>query len=219
MRIILLGAPGAGKGTQAQWLCEHYNIPKISTGDMLRQAVKEGTPLGREVKAIMERGELISDDIILSLVRERVEEEDCRHGFLFDGFPRTIKQAENLETFGISIDYVLEISVPDQTIIERLGGRRMHVSSGRIYHVVYNPPKNEGVDDVTGEPIILREDDAPETVKNRLAVYHEQTAPLIQWYQDYSSKNACQFISIDGTGSVDTIQSTIQSMMKKENVG
>lgn len=209
MRIILLGAPGAGKGTQAEWLCKHFNIPKISTGDMLRKAVKDETPLGREVKEIMEQGGFISDDIILSLVRERIEEDDCRSGFLFDGFPRTMNQAENLEKFDVNIDYVVEIAVPDETIIERLSGRRVHVPSGRTYHIVYNPPKTEGIDDVTGEPITLRKDDSPETVKNRLDIYHEQTKPLIQWYQEYSNKTNCQYLTVDGTQTVEEIRDKI----------
>ena len=183
MRLILLGAPGAGKGTQAARICEHYGIPQISTGDMLRAAVKAGTPLGLAAKKIMDAGELVSDDIIIGLVKERLEKPDCKNGFLFDGFPRTIPQAEALVKAGIPIDDVVEIAVPDEVILERMSGRRVHVASGRTYHVKFNPPKVEGVDDVTGEPLIQRPDDKEETVKKRLEVYHTQTEALVGFYQ------------------------------------
>ena len=182
MRVILLGPPGAGKGTQAQFITEKFGIPQISTGDMLRAAVKAGSELGLKVKDIMASGGLVSDDIIIALVKERITQEDCVNGFLFDGFPRTIPQAEALQSAGVTIDHVLEIAVADEEIVTRMSGRRTHESSGRTYHVVYNPPKEEGKDDLTGEPLIQREDDKEETVRNRLNVYHEQTKPLVNFY-------------------------------------
>src|SRR5690554_2255019 len=178
MRLILLGAPGAGKGTQAQFICERFNIPQISTGDMLRAAVKEGSELGVKVKEIMTSGGLVSDDIIIALVKERITQPDCENGFLFDGFPRTIPQADAMKEAGVKLDHVLEIAVEDEEIVKRLAGRRVHPGSGRVYHVEYNPPKEAGKDDVTGEALIQRDDDRESTVRNRLAVYHEQTAPL-----------------------------------------
>ena len=187
MRIILLGAPGAGKGTQAQYICEQYGIPQISTGDMLRAAVKAQSELGKKVEKVMVSGGLVTDEIIIALVKARIEEEDCKDGFLFDGFPRTIPQASALLESNILIDVVLEIDVQDDEIVKRLSGRRVHLDSGRVYHIVYNPPKNEGFDDVSGEELIQREDDQEETVRNRLKVYHQQTKPLVEYYTQLSS--------------------------------
>ena len=187
MRIILLGAPGAGKGTQAQYICEQYGIPQISTGDMLRAAVKAQSELGKKVEKVMASGGLVTDEIIIALVKARIEEEDCKDGFLFDGFPRTIPQASALLESNILIDVVLEIDVQDDEIVKRLSGRRVHLESGRVYHIVYNPPKNEGFDDVSGEELIQREDDQEETVRNRLKVYHQQTKPLVEYYTQLSS--------------------------------
>jgi adenylate kinase len=208
MRLILLGAPGAGKGTQAAFLCKHLGIPQISTGDMLRAAVKAGTPLGLAAKKVMDSGALVSDDIIIGLVKERIAEPDCANGFLFDGFPRTIVQADALKAAGISLDLVLEIDVPDEVIVERMSGRRVHVASGRTYHVRHNPPRVEGKDDVTGEDLILRVDDHEDTVKKRLAVYKEQTRPLVEYYQAWARSGetgAPRYRRIGGTGSVDEI--------------
>ncbi len=208
MRLILLGAPGAGKGTQATFLCQKYGIPQISTGDMLRAAVKAGTPLGLAAKKVMDSGALVSDDIIIGLVRERVTQPDCVKGFLFDGFPRTIVQADAMKAAGVNLDYVLEIDVPDSSIVERMSGRRVHTASGRTYHVHFNPPKLEGVDDVSGEPLIQRVDDEEETVKKRLAVYAQQTRPLVEYYQRWAASGdpaAPAYRRIDGTGSVDEI--------------
>lgn len=212
MRIILLGGPGAGKGTQADFICEHFSIPKISTGDMLRAAVKAGTPLGLKAKEVMDAGALVSDDIILGLVAERIRDSDCANGFLFDGFPRTIPQADGLKNAGIGIDYVVEIAVSDDEIVRRMSGRRMHLPSGRSYHLVYNPPKNDGVDDVTGEPLVQRDDDKEAIVRNRLAVYHQQTEPLVDYYTRWSERdgaNSPQFIRVDGVGSVEQIRDRI----------
>lgn len=208
MRLILLGAPGAGKGTQAAYLCKRFGIPQISTGDMLRAAVKAQTPLGLAAKKVMDSGALVSDDIIIGLVKERIMEPDCVAGFLFDGFPRTIVQADALKAAGIKLDYVLEIDVPDSAIVERMSGRRVHVASGRTYHDRFNPPKVAGVDDITGEPLVQRVDDQEETVMKRLAVYAAQTRPLIEYYERWASSGdpeapACRKIS--GTGSVDEI--------------
>jgi len=208
MRLILLGAPGAGKGTQATFLCQKYGIPQISTGDMLRAAVKAGTPLGLAAKKVMDSGALVSDDIIIGLVRERVTQPDCAKGFLFDGFPRTLPQAEALRKADVRIDCVLEIDVPFQAIVERMSGRRAHPGSGRTYHVKFNPPKVEGKDDVTGEPLVQRDDDKEETVLKRLEVYAAQTRPLVDYYSAWSKadpKNAPQVRKIDGMGSVDEI--------------
>ncbi len=216
MRIILLGGPGAGKGTQATFLTEKFNIPQISTGDMLRAAVKSGSELGLEAKKVMEAGGLISDEIIIGLVKDRVKENDCQNGFLLDGFPRTIPQADAMKANNILIDYVVEINVEDAEIVKRMSGRRAHLASGRTYHVVYNPPKTEGLDDVTGEPLVQRDDDKEETVLKRLAVYHQQTEPLIKYYSDYASSeqdNAPKYVRIDGVGSVDSIRDTIFSSL------
>jgi adenylate kinase len=203
MRIILLGSPGSGKGTQAQFITEKFAIPQISTGDMLRAAVREGTPLGLEAKKVMDAGGLVSDDIILGLIKERIAQSDCKSGYLLDGFPRTIAQAEGLEKMGVELDYVIEIVVEDEEIIKRMSGRRVHMASGRSYHVVFNPPKVEGVDDITGEPLIQRDDDTEETVRKRLNVYHEQTKPLVGFYSAAGQK--AKFASIAGVGSVQEI--------------
>ena len=208
MRLILLGAPGAGKGTQAAFICKKYDIPQISTGDMLRAAVKAGTPLGLEAKAVMASGALVSDDLIINLVKERLALPDCASGFLFDGFPRTIPQADAMRAAGVKLDYVLEIDVPFADIIERMSGRRSHPASGRIYHVKFNPPKVEGIDDVTGEPLIQRDDDKEETVRKRLEVYSQQTRPLVDYYADWAKADpvaAPKYRAITGVGSVDEI--------------
>ena len=208
MRLILLGAPGAGKGTQATFICQKYSIPQISTGDMLRAAVKAGTPLGIEAKKVMDSGGLVSDDLIINLVKERIAQPDCAQGFLFDGFPRTIPQADAMKTAGVKLDYVLEIDVPFEAIIERMSGRRSHTASGRTYHVKYNPPKVEGKDDVTGETLIQREDDKEETVRKRLEVYSAQTRPLVAYYSDWSkteSAAAPAYRAISGMGNVEDI--------------
>ena len=208
MRLILLGAPGAGKGTQAGFICQKYGIPQISTGDMLRAAVKAGTPLGLEAKKVMDSGGLVSDDIIIGLVKERITQPDCANGFLFDGFPRTIPQADAMKAAGVKLDLVLEIDVPDSAIIERMSGRRVHVASGRTYHVKYNPPKTEGVDDATGEALIQRDDDKEETVRKRLEVYHAQTRPLVDYYSNWSATGeagAPRYAKISGMGTVDEI--------------
>ncbi|MBF8221804.1 adenylate kinase [Halomonas sp. 328] len=208
MRLILLGAPGAGKGTQAQFICERFKIPQISTGDMLRAAVKEGSELGLKVKEIMTSGGLVSDEIIIALVKERIAQPDCENGFLFDGFPRTIPQAEAMKEAAVKIDHVLEIAVDDEEIVKRLAGRRVHPGSGRVYHVEYNPPKETGKDDVTGEALIQRDDDQESTVRNRLAVYHDQTAPLVDYYQQWAKQDAAAapaYHRVEGVGSVDDI--------------
>lgn len=205
MRVILLGAPGSGKGTQAQAITDQFGIPQISTGDMLRAAVRAGTPLGLEAKKIMDAGLLVSDDIILGLIRERIQADDCRTGFLLDGFPRTIAQADGLEALGIVIDQVVEFVVDDEEIVQRMSGRRVHPASGRTYHVVFNPPREAGKDDVTGEPLIQRDDDSEATVRKRLAVYHEQTKPLVGYYRDKAEQGAVRFASINGIGAVEDI--------------
>ena len=209
MRLILLGAPGAGKGTQAQFICEKYAIPQISTGDMLRAAIKNETELGLKVKDVMASGGLVSDDIIIAIVKERIAEADCDQGFLFDGFPRTIPQAEALVDAGVDLDYVVEIAVEDAEIIKRLSGRRVHAESGRVYHIEFNQPKVEGKDDVTGEDLIQREDDAEETVAKRLAIYHDQTAPLVGFYQGIKTDNAAKYVNVPGVGSVDDIRDAV----------
>jgi adenylate kinase len=208
MRLILLGAPGAGKGTQATFICQKYGIPQISTGDMLRAAVKAGTPLGVEAKKVMDAGGLVSDQIIIGLVKERIAQPDCARGFLFDGFPRTIPQADAMKDQGVKLDYVLEIDVPFSAIVERMSGRRSHVSSGRTYHVKFNPPKVAGVDDVTGEPLIQRDDDREETVMKRLEVYASLTRPLVDYYANWAKvdpANAPKYRAISGMGTVEEI--------------
>ncbi len=208
MRLILLGPPGAGKGTQARFICEKFGIPQISTSDMLRAAIKAGTPLGQEAKKVIDRGRLVSDEIIVNLVRERLLLEDCRAGYLFDGFPRTIPQAEAIRSAGVPLDYVLQIDVPDAEIVERMSGRRVHLASGRTYHVTFNPPKVEGRDDITGEPLIQRDDDSRETVLKRLEVYHAQTQPLLAFYTEWAASGeaaAPKVRTISGVGSVDDI--------------
>ena len=212
MRVILLGAPGAGKGTQAQFIKEEFSIPQISTGDMLRAAVKAGTPLGLEAKKVMDAGGLVSDDIILGLVKERISEDDCANGFLFDGFPRTIPQAQALVEQGVDIDFVVEIDVDDEEIIERLSGRRVHPSSGRVYHIKNNPPKEDDKDDETGEELVQRDDDKEETVRKRLEVYQSQTRPLVDFYQDLAKKDdakAPRYVRVAGVGSVDDIRNRV----------
>ncbi|MBD5801641.1 adenylate kinase [Azoarcus sp. Aa7] len=208
MRLILLGPPGAGKGTQANFIKEKFCIPQISTGDMLRAAVKAGTPLGIEAKKVMDAGGLVSDDIIIGLVKDRLQQDDCKSGYMFDGFPRTIPQADAMKEAGVPIDFVLEIDVPDSEIVERMSGRRVHVASGRTYHVKYNPPKVAGKDDVTGEELIQRDDDREETVKKRLEVYHAQTKPLVEYYTKWATSGAAaapKVRKIEGLGAVDAI--------------
>ncbi len=213
MKIILLGPPGAGKGTQAETLCEAFNIPHISTGNMLREAVDEETELGLEAKALMDAGILVSDEVIVGLVEDRISKGDCKNGFLFDGFPRTIPQAQALVDRDIPIDAVIEIHVPDQDIIERMSGRRMHPGSGRNYHVIYNPPKIDGKDDLTGEDLVQREDDEPETVKDRLKVYEDQTAPLIDFYSEMSKQEKLRYIKVSGTSTPEEVSSEILSTL------
>jgi len=212
MRLILLGGPGAGKGTQANYIKERYQIPQISTGDMLRAAVKAGTELGKKAKQVMDAGGLVPDDVIIGLVKERIKEADCQKGFLFDGFPRTIPQADAMKEAGVPIDAVVEIDVPDQEIIKRMSGRRVHLASGRTYHVIFNPPKVEGKDDVTGEPLIQRDDDQEETVRKRLDVYHAQTEPLVEYYKKWAASGeagAPKHIRIEGVGKVEQIRDQI----------
>ncbi|WP_100656754.1 adenylate kinase [Alteromonas flava] len=213
MRIILLGAPGAGKGTQAQFLMGRYNIPQISTGDMLRAAIKAGTELGLAAKKVMDAGQLVSDDIIIGLVKERVAQPDCANGFLLDGFPRTIPQADAMEAGGIVVDHVIEFDVPDDVIVDRMSGRRVHPASGRVYHVDYNPPKVAGKDDVTGEELIIRDDDKEDTVRKRLGVYHEQTKPLVDFYQTAASDGKCQYHKIDGTQAVSAVSQQLAELL------
>lgn len=217
MRIILLGAPGAGKGTQARFIASTFNIPQISTGDMLRAAIKEGSPLGHEAKKVMDTGKLVSDEIILGLIKERLSKPDCKNGCLFDGFPRTIAQAEALKNDGIKIDHVIDIVVNDEEIIKRMSGRRVHLASGRTYHVLFNPPARKGVDNVTGEPLVQREDDSEETVRKRLDVYHKETAPLIEYYSKWGQNcdpNAPRFSSIKGTGNIEEIKDKILDVLQ-----
>ena len=212
MRVILLGGPGAGKGTQANYIKEKYNIPQISTGDMLRAAVKAGTPLGVEAKKVMDAGGLVSDDIILGLIDESLKDDDCKNGYLFDGFPRTLAQADAIKDNGVPVDAVVEIDVDDAEIIKRMSGRRVHLASGRTYHVVFNPPKEEGKDDETGEPLIQRDDDQEDTVRERLNVYHDQTEPLIAYYSKWAEaggEGAPRYVKINGIGKVDEIRDAI----------
>lgn len=217
MRIILLGAPGAGKGTQATFIKEKFNIPQISTGDMLRAAVKAGTQLGLEAKKFMDAGGLVPDEVIIGLVKERIKDEDCKSGFLFDGFPRTIPQAEAMKQAGVGIDYVVEIDVPDEEIVKRMSGRRAHLASGRTYHVVFNPPKVAGKDDVTGEDLVQRDDDREEVVQKRLEVYHAQTEQLVGYYSDWASSGiggAPKYVKVSGMGEMETIKNNIFAALK-----
>lgn len=219
MRIMLLGGPGAGKGTQALKLTDYYKIPQISTGDMLRAAIAAGTELGKNAKAIMDAGKLVSDDIIIDLVKDRLQQPDCKNGFLFDGFPRTIPQADALKSANIRLDHVVEIAVPDEEIISRISGRRVHPASGRVYHVRFNPPRIDGVDDLSGEPLVQRDDDKEATIRKRLEVYHQQTEPLINYYQQWSQSNTPQapsFHRVSGIGSVEAIFSNIIKELNRE---
>lgn len=214
MRIILLGAPGAGKGTQAQFLTKKYNIPQISTGDMLRAAIKAGTEMGKMAKAAMDAGQLVTDEIIIGLVKDRITEDDCLNGYLLDGFPRTLAQADAVTNAGIQIDAVIEIDVPDSEIVKRMSGRRAHLASGRTYHIVYNPPKVEGKDDITGEDLVQRDDDKESVVLDRLKVYHELTSPLIGYYKDQAAKNSSiKYITVDGTANIDAVETAIVSQL------
>ncbi|AUH02601.1 adenylate kinase [Prodigiosinella confusarubida] len=213
MRIILLGAPGAGKGTQAQFIMEKYGIPQISTGDMLRAAVKAGTELGKQAKEIMDAGKLVTDELVIALVKERIAQDDCRNGFLLDGFPRTIPQADAMKEAGINVDYVIEFAVPDELIVERIVGRRVHASSGRVYHVKFNPPKVEGKDDVTGEDLTIRKDDHEDTVRKRLVEYHQQTAPLVTYYQKEASAGNTLYHKMNGTRKVSEVSAELAGIL------
>ncbi len=213
MKIILLGAPGAGKGTQAQFIMQKYGIPQISTGDMLRAAIKAGTDLGKQAKVLMDEGKLVPDDLIIALVKNRVAQTDCEKGFLLDGFPRTLPQADALKTVGIDVDYVLEFDVPDEVIVERMSGRRVHQPSGRTYHIINNPPKVEGKDDVTGEDLIIRADDKPETVLDRLKVYHSTTKPLVDYYQAEAKEGKVQYFRFDGTQPVGVLSAELEKVL------
>ena len=215
MKVLLLGAPGAGKGTQAQFITREFGIPQISTGDMLRAAIKAGTPLGLEAKKIMDAGGLVRDDIIIGMVKERIAQPDCAHGFLFDGFPRTLAQAEAMVAAGVDLDAVVEIDVPDAAIVERMSGRRVHLPSGRTYHVKYNPPKVAGKDDETGEDLVQRDDDKEETVKKRLAVYHEQTEVLVDFYSKLTGEHAPRYIKVDGTQPVETVKEKVITALQR----
>ncbi len=216
MRIILLGAPGAGKGTQAQFLTKEYNIPQISTGDMLRAAIKAGTEMGKLAKEAMDAGKLVTDEIIIGLVKDRIAQDDCKNGYLLDGFPRTLPQADAVTNAGIEIDAVIEIDVPDEEIVKRMSGRRVHLSSGRTYHIVYNPPKVEGKDDITGEDLVQRDDDKEDVVLDRLKVYHEQTEPLIGYYKEQAAKNnKIKYIRVDGTADIKDVEKAIISGLEK----
>ncbi|URG51801.1 adenylate kinase [Pectobacterium quasiaquaticum] len=213
MRIILLGAPGAGKGTQAQFIMEKYGIPQISTGDMLRAAVKAGTELGKQAKEIMDAGKLVTDELVIALVKERIAQEDCRNGFLLDGFPRTIPQADAMKDAGINVDYVIEFAVPDELIIDRIIGRRVHAASGRVYHVKFNPPKVEGKDDVTGEDLTIRKDDQEDTVRKRLVEYHQQTAPLVSYYQKEAEAGNTRYFKVEGTRKVEEVRVELETIL------
>ena len=213
MRIILLGAPGAGKGTQAQFLMSKYGIPQISTGDMLRAAIKAGTELGLAAKQVMDAGQLVSDDIIIGLVKERIAEPDCSKGFLLDGFPRTIPQADAMKDNGVVVDFVIEFDVPDDVIVERMSGRRVHPASGRVYHISYNPPKVAGIDDLTGEELVIREDDKEQTVRKRLGVYHEQTEPLVGYYRNQAEQGLTKYHHVDGTQPVDSVSAQLLALL------
>lgn len=214
MRILLLGAPGAGKGTQAQFITRELGIPQISTGDMLRSAIKAGTPLGLEAKKIMDEGGLVRDDIIIGMVKERIAQDDCQNGFLFDGFPRTLEQAQAMQQAGVNLDAVVEIDVPDSVIVARMTGRRVHLGSGRTYHITHNPPKIAGKDDETGEDLVQRDDDKEETVKKRLSVYHEQTEVLVDFYRQLTGDAAPQYIKVDGTQDVQTVREQVLTQLK-----
>ncbi|RRO10970.1 adenylate kinase [Pectobacterium aquaticum] len=213
MRIILLGAPGAGKGTQAQFIMEKYGIPQISTGDMLRAAVKAGTELGKQAKEIMDAGKLVTDELVIALVKERIAQEDCRNGFLLDGFPRTIPQADAMKDAGINVDYVIEFAVPDELIIDRIIGRRVHAASGRVYHVKFNPPNVEGKDDVTGEELNIRKDDQEDTVRKRLVEYHQQTAPLVSYYQKEADAGNTRYFKVEGTRKVEEVRAELETIL------
>lgn len=213
MRIILLGAPGAGKGTQAQFIMEKYGIPQISTGDMLRAAVKSGSELGLQAKELMDNGKLVTDALVIALVKERIKQDDCRNGFLLDGFPRTIPQADAMKEAGITVDFVLEFDVPDEIIVDRIIGRRVHAGSGRVYHVKYNPPKTENKDDMTGEELTIRKDDQEETVRKRLVEYHQLTAPLIQYYQKEAQMSDVKYNRIDGTRPVSEVSQELARIL------
>ena len=216
MKFILLGAPGAGKGTQAQFLTKEFNIPQISTGDMLRAAIKAGTELGKQAKAAMDAGQLVTDEIIIGMVKERIAQEDCANGFLFDGFPRTVPQADAMKEAGVKIDAIVEIDVADEVIVERMSGRRVHPASGRTYHLVYNPPKEDGKDNETGEELIQRDDDKPEVVLDRLKVYHAQTAPLVDYYTAECAATDCMaYVKVDGTQPIDEVEKAILAALKK----
>lgn len=213
MRIILLGAPGAGKGTQAQFIMEKYGIPQISTGDMLRAAVKAGTELGKQAKEIMDAGKLVTDELVIALVKERIAQDDCRNGFLLDGFPRTIPQADAMKEAGISVDYVLEFDVPDDVIVERIVGRRVHSASGRVYHIKFNPPREEGKDDITGEELTIRKDDQEDTVRKRLVEYHQQTKPLVSYYNKEAEQGNTAYFKLDGTRSVSEVSKELSKIL------
>ena len=214
MRIILLGAPGAGKGTQAQFLMKTFGIPQISTGDMLRAAISAGTELGLKAKQVMDAGKLVSDEIMIGLVKERIAEPDCQNGYLLDGFPRTIPQADAMQQEGIEVDYVLEFDVPDDVIVSRMSGRRVHPGSGRVYHVEHNPPKVDGKDDETGQDLIIRDDDREETVRKRLAIYHDQTEPLVSYYQHVAKQGNTKYVQIDGTQPVEQVSDELAKLLK-----
>ena len=213
MRIILLGAPGAGKGTQAQFIMQQYGIPQISTGDMLRAAVKAESPLGLQAKELMDNGKLVTDELVIALVKERIAQSDCKNGFLLDGFPRTVPQADAMKEAGINVDYVLEFDVPDEVIIDRMSGRRIHAGSGRVYHVRHNPPKVENIDDVTGEPLTIRKDDSEEIVCKRLVEYHDLTKPLVKYYQHEAKEGRTQYFRIDGTQAVSSVTNELTKIL------
>ena len=215
MNLIILGPPGAGKGTQAAFIASEQNIPHISTGDMLREAIKNGTELGLQAKAVMDAGNLVSDELIIELVKERISQEDCKNGFLFDGFPRTIPQAEALQENNVDINGVIELVVSDEEIIKRMSGRRIHLASGRTYHVDFNPPKKPGLDDETGEELIIRKDDEPETVKDRLKVYWTQTQPLIEYYSNFKNASDFKYLTVDGTLTVEEIKNNIKDFLSQ----
>ena len=215
MNLIILGPPGAGKGTQAAFIASEQNIPHISTGDMLREAIKNGTELGLQAKAVMDSGNLVSDELIIELVKERISQEDCKNGFLFDGFPRTIPQAEALQENNVDINGVIELVIADEEIIKRMSGRRIHLSSGRTYHVDFNPPKKSGLDDETGEELIIRKDDEPETVKDRLKVYWTQTQPLIEYYSNFKNASDFKYLTVDGTLTVEEIKNNIKDFLSQ----